>query len=226
MRLELLRLAEKDANAYCNICWAAFNDAFMGLMYPNGYTESARAWAKGSLLEDRQENPDRNRIMKVIDHDLPESDSNGKVIGIGYWKFYTQERTQADLDAEDKKSEEKGHPPDCNVALLDEFHGNIDKYKREILGRQPYVLLNVLAVLPEYHRKGVGGMLIKEGLQQADQLGLQSYLEASPMGRALYQRMGYEQVREFEFDARKWGLDRDLPHVCMLRPAQVANGQS
>jgi GNAT superfamily N-acetyltransferase len=160
----------------------------------------------------------------VLDHDLPNDDPNGKAVGIGYWKFYPKPRTESELDAAEKEGEEDGHPPDSNGPLLDDLHGKIAKHKREILGGQPYALLNVIATLPSYQRCGVGVMLLRWGLEQADELGLQSYLEASPMGKGLYLKNGFEEVRDVEFDALKWGLDRDLPHVCMLRPAREVNG--
>ncbi|KAK5173457.1 uncharacterized protein LTR77_002138 [Saxophila tyrrhenica] len=198
----------------------------MGLMYPNGYTQPAREWAMNNLHEEVRKKPDQNKVMKVIDHDLPDDNSNRKMVGLSWWKVFPKQRTQADLDAEAKESKERGMPPDANHALLEEFRGNIMDYKKEILGTQPYVLLSILAVVPEYQRKGVGSILLDWGSKQADELGLHSYLEASPMGRPLYERKGYEKVREFEFDARKWGHHEDIEHVCMLRPARDANGKA
>ena len=66
-------------------------------------------------------------------------------------------------------------------------------------------------------------MQLEWGLDIADKLGLPSYLEASPMGKGLYERMGYQPVRRMDFDAREWGLGRDLPHYIMYRPVQIAN---
>ena len=109
---------------------------------------------------------------------------------------------------------------------MKEFFGTIAKYKREIMGGKPYVLLSMLATRKDYHRRGVGGMHLKWGLVQADKLNLPSYLEASPMGRPLYLKMGYEHVMDFPFDAKKWGAKEDLPHTILLRPAPSAtNGE-
>lgn len=93
------------------------------------------------------------------------------------------------------------------------------QHQRQILGGKPYVYLKLLAVSPEYHRKGVGSMHLRSGLETTDQLGLPSYLEGSPMGIPLYAKMGYERVCPFDFDTRDWGMDRELRHMCMLRPA-------
>ncbi len=89
------------------------------------------------------------------------------------------------------------------------------------MGGKAYVLLGILAVLPSYQRCGVGSKLMDWGLPQADELKLPAYLEASPMGKGLYIKKGFQEVCEFELDAKKWGFPRDLPHVCMVRPARA-----
>ena len=223
MSLKLLPMEEADLDVYENVAWAAFKDDIMGLLYPYGYTEAAREWFMRYAIEDWRKQPDKFQYLKVVDTSLPDDDPNNKIVGVASWKFYLKDRTAAELDAEDKESDERGFPPDANVPLFEEFFANIAKYKREIVGGKAYILLNLLATLPDHHRRGVGAMHLKWGNEQANKLGLQCYLEASPMGRPLYERYGYEVVRDFPFDARAWGLGRDLPHVCMLRPASEMN---
>jgi len=63
-------------------------------------------------------------------------------------------------------------------------------------------------------------MHLNWGFEEAKKLGLPVYLESSPMGRPLYARMGFETVGWLDFDAKEWGLDHDLPHALMLRPAE------
>ncbi|KAK3712573.1 hypothetical protein LTR37_009016 [Vermiconidia calcicola] len=225
MHLELSPMEESDLDAYLEVAWLAFKDEFMGLMYPNGFTNAAKAFVKQRTLDDWRKYPDRIRAMKVIDTDLPDDRPHGKIVGAAMWKFFSKDRTEEELRAEEKEGEKRGLPPDCNPALAEEFYGNLAKCKREIMGGKAYVLLNILATLPEYHRRGIGGMHMRWGLEQADRLGLPSYLEATPMGRPLYTKLGYEMVRDFEFDARKYGCDHDIPHVCMLRPAKAMNGR-
>ena len=225
MPLQLLPLEESDLDAYENVAWEAFKDGFMRLMYPNGQGRAAREWGKHYALIDWRNHPEKFKFMKVIDTELPDDDPNNQIVGVSAWKFYLRDRTEAEMEAEANESEARGHPPDMNVPFFEEFIGNVSKCKKEILGGKAYVFLNVLATLPEYHRRGVGAMHLRWGNKQADHLGLQSYLEASPMGRPLYERMQYEKVGDLPFDARKWGLDRDLPHVIMVRPPTEMNGK-
>ena len=220
MLLQLLPMEERDLDAYEEIAWAAFKDDLMGLMYPNGYTEAAKEFWTKIALEDWRADPEKVKFMKVVDTDLPENDPNNKMVGVAMWKFFLKYRTEEELQAEEKKSEERGFSPDCNEALMVEFFGNIAKYKKQILGGKAHVLLNLLATHPSYHRRGVGAMQLRWGSEHADRLGLPCYLEASPMGKPLYLREGYEVVSDFPFDAKKWNHPKDLPHVCMLRPAK------
>lgn len=65
-------------------------------------------------------------------------------------------------------------------------------------------------------------MHLKWGLAEADRLGLPAYLEASPNGRPLYERWGFEPLREFPFDLRDYGAKANVPHMLMLRPAKAS----
>lgn len=47
---------------------------------------------------------------------------------------------------------------------------------------------------PEQQRKGVGQALMAWGLKRTDELGLESYIEATAAGRKLYERCGYRVV--------------------------------
>ena len=93
--------------------------------------------------------------------------------------------------------------------------------RRANLGGKPYVLLSILATHPDHHRRGVGAMHLKWGCDLADKLGLPAYLEATPKGKPLYERFGFEGVGNMRFDARKYGHQEQIPHVCMLRPAKT-----
>ena len=79
-----------------------------------------------------------------------------------------------------------------------------------------------MVVSPTHQRRGIGTLLLSEGLQEVDKLGLPCVLGASPEGEGLYRRWGWEEVEVMEM--RLWeyeggegmGLAR---HVVMCRPA-------
>lgn len=55
-----------------------------------------------------------------------------------------------------------------------------------------------------YHRRGVGSKLIQQGTTLADKKGYIAFLEASPMGKALYERHGFREIDSFTLDMAKY----------------------
>lgn len=65
--------------------------------------------------------------------------------------------------------------------------------------------LSWCVVLPEQRYRGIGRGLMAWGMHRADELGLESYIEATPMGRELYERCGFQVVArvDVEVDAER-----------------------
>lgn len=78
--------------------------------------------------------------------------------------------------------------------------------------------LQMLSTAPKHQKRGAGSMLVKKGLEIADEKGLNAVLEASPAGAPLYKKHGYVEKGRAVFEPRKYGKDAD-PHVnlCMVR---------
>jgi hypothetical protein len=66
----------------------------------------------------------------------------------------------------------------------------------------------------------LGALQLKWGLEKADEMGVQAYLESSPKGKGLYAKHGFEEEGMMKFDAREWGREEDVPHTYMVRPAK------
>lgn len=87
------------------------------------------------------------------------------------------------------------------------------KNKLEIMGTRPYYVLDTLVTHPDHHRRGAGGMLVQWGCEKADELGVEAFLEASPMGQPLYARYGFEPVKEVGLDLKKYGADEEFNFI-------------
>ena len=80
-----------------------------------------------------------------------------------------------------------------------------------------------MVVSSKYQRMGIGTKLLEEGLHQADLLGLQSVLGASPEGEGLYTRFGFKEYVVMNF--KLWEYEggegmREARHVVMHRVAK------
>jgi hypothetical protein len=61
-------------------------------------------------------------------------------------------------------------------------------------------------------------MLLKWGAEEADRLGLDTYLEASPEGKPLYEKAGYKSVDTLTVDLSPWGGPASHSTELMVRP--------
>jgi ribosomal protein S18 acetylase RimI-like enzyme len=96
---------------------------------------------------------------------------------------------------------------------------NAEDYMRNTHKRcivEPHWYLWVLGVDPACQGQGVGGMLLRAGLERADSSGLPCYLETmNPDNVPLYQKFGFTIASEGDIPSssvRMWG---------MVRPARV-----
>lgn len=91
------------------------------------------------------------------------------------------------------------------------------------------LVLSILYVHPEHRRRGVGSMLIRWGFDKADELGLETFVEATAEGKPTYAANGFRYVDTFLMDAVKndpsprWmELEKELrtpiPLFLMVRP--------
>ena len=78
--------------------------------------------------------------------------------------------------------------------------------------------LRLLHTDPAHKRRGAGSMILRWGAEEADRLGLESYLEASPEGKPLYEKSGFVGVDDFTVDMSQWGGPESHTTVLMRRP--------
>lgn len=63
------------------------------------------------------------------------------------------------------------------------------------------IVLHIAFTTPEYRRNGVGKMLMEWGTQKADAMGLECWLDATDVGRPLYDKHGFIYVMDHFLDA-------------------------
>lgn len=87
-------------------------------------------------------------------------------------------------------------------------------------------VVNYLAVLPEYHRRGLGRLLIDVILKDADEAHANTFLIATPAGSGLYRKLGFKEIDRLSWDTRPHGRDEVVTWLCMTRQpnASEVNG--
>ena len=60
-----------------------------------------------------------------------------------------------------------------------------------------------MSVLPSHRGKGIGNLLMSWGMQKAEELDYQVWMEATEMGRGLYKKFGFRVLFKLAFDSYK-----------------------
>lgn len=104
--------------------------------------------------------------------------------------------------------------PIASIPVLTRVHGAKTR-RHKALMPQPHWYLAVLGVDPPQQRRGLGSMLVREGLDRADAEGVPAYLETeSEENVAFYRGLGFRVLEELVFDRhgiRLWLMARRPP---------------
>lgn len=252
MPIQLRPMLPADMPAEERIMSGAFSHGLRPYIYPNGLTNADHIHNCNEVLSSLSKLSTSDtqagaRIMVAYDTDAPAPSSDfyfpkgfelkaecelGKeqrrewkrVVGIAVYQLQPHKRTQADLDGEAAEGANRPMSPSANAALLERFGEALSASRAKHIGTAAYLYLKILAVDPEYQRQGVGSVLLDWGMDIADRVGIQSYLEASEVGRALYRRYGFAEKGWVEgFDIREFVPEvgeEEHRFMCMVRPAR------
>ncbi|KAF2730424.1 hypothetical protein EJ04DRAFT_579892 [Polyplosphaeria fusca] len=91
-------------------------------------------------------------------------------------------------------------PSNFNIQKKDLAEKFIKAKRNSVLkGNRNVWELSQISVEPEYQGKGIGRRLVEEGLKLADSDNLLLYLEATPCGKLLYEKLGFDLMEETDF---------------------------
>lgn len=62
-----------------------------------------------------------------------------------------------------------------------------------------------MAVVPQHRRQGIGAMLMQAGIDNADARDLECWIEASSLGKPLYENFGFNPLSTINLDTPKDG---------------------
>lgn len=77
--------------------------------------------------------------------------------------------------------------------------------------------MSILAVRLKYQRKGLGSMLLRPVLEQADKENAKAFVQGSVEGVGLYLKHGWMEVDEILMDYSPYGGARDVKTALLVR---------
>jgi ribosomal protein S18 acetylase RimI-like enzyme len=175
-----VRLATaEDADQLTDIYFAAFqHDAISLLVFPRN-TPHAREWWHASILAEITD--PRARFLCIIDLSSP---TPSKILSYCKWNSHS---APIGLDL-------PTWPKGADIEIADHFFGNLVRSHERIMRGRKHWYLEVVATRPEEQGKGAAGMLLRWGMQRADEERTEVYLEASPEGKPIYEHYGFKEV--------------------------------
>ncbi|ORY11429.1 hypothetical protein BCR34DRAFT_326561 [Clohesyomyces aquaticus] len=217
MPLELHPCTPEDMHALTEIQFSAFDSGITGLLHPAVTSMTITDFANKHKICMANE-PDCH-YLKVIDTELP---ADLQIIACAKWRINEIERGEEEVRKmlPDAESEKEG-------SAKRQFFEYLRDGRQTYMGGRPFYFLHMLITAPAHHRRGAGSLLLSWGLTRADAAHLPTYLEASIIGRPLYERFGFKLVKEVVFDLTKWGLEGEDRNAVMIRDARgVRSGEA
>ena len=137
------------------------------------------------------------------------------MVGGAQWNFYLE-------PANPPKREHVEWPPGANLALGERHLDELYKPRHSYMRGKSYIYMHILTVLPEHQRKGIDRRLLEWVLKQADELGVECWIDATPAGLGLYEKLGWKKVNATRIDLGPYGDESGTVHsdVQLIRPPQ------
>jgi GNAT superfamily N-acetyltransferase len=141
---------------------------------------------------------------------------NGPILGVAAWYWVADPLNST-------QNIPWGDPPaGVHLECYEGSFGSIRRWRLNYFREhdQPFAYMAILTVLPEAQRRCVGSALLREGLREADRRGLPAFIEASPKGRGLYKKFGWEDMYASTVNLKDYGgEDLECVRWAMIRPS-------
>ena len=189
-----VRLVEpEDVQLMIQVYEDAFSDSlFYSRCFPASDPESAKgtAWYVSSGLAD----PDSHMA-------IAEDVSSGEPILAGWVRWTRQPLPEPNSKPATPPPvfTEKDFPQNGDPELAARFFKATSEATRRYTAGRPVWRLESIVVRKDCQRRGIGGELMRFGLEKVDQDGWIAYLNGQPDAYALYKRFGFETLHASDF---------------------------
>ncbi|KAI1173358.1 hypothetical protein F4777DRAFT_558197 [Nemania sp. FL0916] len=123
--------------------------------------------------------------QKVVDTET------GRIVGGGLWNIHKENPFAHEREAR----EVTWYPNDGSRRFAEQLL-EIHLGPRIRAGQRPHVYLFIIFTHPDYRRRGVGQMFMDWGMVKADEMGVDFFLDATPIGRPLYLANKFVEVEK------------------------------
>ncbi|ODM21456.1 hypothetical protein SI65_02300 [Aspergillus cristatus] len=202
MPLQIQTATPRDSVQLTTVFLAAFSDPFNLTLFPR--TPDVRAWWEDKFA--REAVAPGQVLLKVVD--APDASSStggneggegeGEIAAFAIWKFPKDQSREKQKEVGQEEEEEGKWPKSSDPTLCQRFFGGMAAKREEYMGSKPHYYLDMLGTHPSYNGKGIASMLLKWGLDRADNDKVPVFLSASPAGKPVYERRGFWVVQEEE----------------------------
>ncbi|RFU24680.1 hypothetical protein B7463_g11657, partial [Scytalidium lignicola] len=211
---------ESDAPTLASLMTAAFSacDDAYPLIYastqPGTHDNLALQWLFSPV-----QRADRTTFKAV-------NDETGKVVGFASWSIPAGKAVPAELEEKEDGGSGGGNLPEIpgmNMALwVEKISGPRDPPSLalsdpEASNTAEDIGLSFFFVHPDYHRQGIGSLLLEWGIEEADKRGVKVWLTSTPQAIGVYQKKGWEIVNEHKVDLGKHGGSTIYKRARMVR---------
>ncbi|KAH7382570.1 hypothetical protein DE146DRAFT_740177 [Phaeosphaeria sp. MPI-PUGE-AT-0046c] len=186
----------KELDEILDVIWAANYtpyEPFVQLFFPVlGYT---RAHREAAIAESKERFWSQH-VADPSSHWYYAADSlTGEIVGCAQWVI-----TEGNLFATGVPKLEAPWWPEGECRKFCESILNQVYRPRASWMTRSHCALNWLAVRPSHRLRGVGSLLMDVGIMRADDLNLECWMEASAMGKPLYEKFGYRSLLNLAFN--------------------------
>ncbi|KAF3480077.1 uncharacterized protein GIQ15_05424 [Arthroderma uncinatum] len=191
MHLEHLPLGDADFPELTRALWEAYetpHQPFFRAYCPILNNDREKSIANSERLfeeEYRGEFP-KAQWMKVVD-----TDADNKIVGAALWKIYETDPFEG---YDEEKVVADWHPEGSMGRVVATGFLRGVTAPRAKMARRPHIFLNIAFTIPSYRRRGVGALFLQWGVDKADAMGLECWLDATDYGRPVYERYGFINV--------------------------------
>jgi GNAT superfamily N-acetyltransferase len=209
MPLTLRKATPEDSKALTDIYFSAFSiDAISLLVFPRNNAAASKFWYD-SVIEEIAD-PTAHFIC-IVDTDTPDQTV------VAYAKWNTPSAPVA--------GELPEWPAGGDHEIANHFFGNLVSRHAKIMEGRKHWYLELVATRPEYQGRGAAGKLLRWGMERADEEGTETYLEASPDGKPIYEHFGFAEVDRLVVKLKEEVLgEKEFIECFMVRPVTKKTG--